>query len=665
VKLAEFIVRLTVELQMKKIFFIITILLIYSIFGFNSTLQGKTIFLDCEKSYPLGMQIDILEDPGSSLTIDQVQKKKNSTKFYQSNSLVPSFGFTDSTYWVRFSVKNQCSEKKWLLELSYALMDNITLYRPSSNIEKNFKEQKAGYSILFKQRDIKHRFFVFKLDLPLNKKSTFYMRFKNTDRMIIPLTLWDEDHFHQKDHTEQYILGIYYGIIIVMLLYNLFLFITIRDKTYLYYVLYIASFLFWQLTQNGFAYEYFWPENLSRFNHYIPFSIITTSVFVIIFTANFLNTKVNTPFLHRMITISYRALIISSPLFIIMPYDISIQILIIIALAGQVIMIVAGIKCLMKGYRPAAFYLIAWSTFIGGGAIYILMVMSIIPTNTVTTYAIQAGSAIEVILLSLGLGDRINILKREKDEAQAASIMLEHELEVARKIQFATIPKELPLLDGCTIATAYIPMQSVGGDFYDIHVVDDLHLGLLVTDVSGHGIPAALIASMVKISFQLQKHNIDNPTALITEMNNVLTGNIENQFLTAGYIFIDMKKMKLLHSSAGHVPLAIYNKNKNDVIEYKPKGCAIGWNHDYLFDTVEIDIEPGDRIILYTDGIIEARNENDIMYGDNKFFNSIKNGAHLETKKFIEYILSDVQKWSGTIESFEDDLTIVTIDIKQ
>lgn len=640
--------------------FIHVVLMVIAVSGWAN---AAPLVLDCGDSYPLGKNLEVLVDHSRLLTVDDVRSGEASRRFAKSDSSILYYGFTDAAIWVRFTVSPACANETWLLEVGYPLMDHISFFVPGAG--GSLIEKKSGYRLPFSSREIPHRHFLFRLPHQQSATSTFFLRFTNEDRMEIPLTIWKESAFRRHEHTDQYVLGIYYGIVLVMILYNLFLFISIRDRSYLYYVLYIAAFVAWQLVQNGFAFEYAWTRGVAGTNCIVSVINFTLIMTVSHFVQSYLNTASFSPRLHRIIDV-LKVISLGIPVMIpFASYAATIQFSVGIIIIGILIVLAAGVRGVMQGYRPALFFLIAWSAFLVGSLVYSLKVLGFLPVTPLTTYAIQAGSAIEVILLSLGLGDRINLLMRETERAKARASVLAQELDMARKIQLATIPKELPVLGRFSIAARFIPMESVGGDFYDLYVHDADRLSVLVTDVSGHGIPAALIASMVKIVFDSQKRNCEDPARFIVDMNRALAENIENQYLTACFATIDARLGTLRLASAGHLPVLVVRKNEGRISEYKPKGGIIGLNMDVTSETEEVPIAPGDRIIIHTDGLTEVINERREMFDAGPFRDIILRERSNEAGAFADALLDAVRSWGGHRQHFEDDLTLVVIDIRE
>ncbi len=253
-------------------------------------------------------------------------------------------------------------------------------------------------------------------------------------------------------------------------------------------------------------------------------------------------------------------------------------------------------------------------------------------------------------------------LKKTVDENKKLT-SIKQEIELARKIHFSTIPEKLPQLPGLDIVVKYIPMQVIGGDFYDFHKIDENRIGAFISDISGHGIPAAIVASMVKIAFSMLKDVADQPGQLMKEMNRILTGHIENSFVTAGYAVIDRETMKLHYIRSGHEPLLLYRKKTNTIEEITPAGRLIGYSWADNYEMHKSDIEPGDRIIMYTDGFIEVYNKEREIMNTNFLKNAIIRGRELSAADLTDSLTGLLRRWRGLDEEFEDDVTIVVIDI--
>ncbi len=234
---------------------------------------------------------------------------------------------------------------------------------------------------------------------------------------------------------------------------------------------------------------------------------------------------------------------------------------------------------------------------------------------------------------------------------------IQNELEVARRIQLSILPTELPKSAHFQIASRSMPMTSVAGDFYDYIVVDDHQAGLLIADVSGHGVPAALIASMVKLAASAQRNIADDPARFLTGMNAALYGNTQSQFVTAAYVHLNAKSGELRYSAAGHPPMLLLRNGAATKIE--ENGLMLAAFDFASYANAVHKLESGDRLLLYTDGIIEAANASGDFFGHDALCDLLKTTAKLSSSAAVDSIMSSIRAWSA---KQDDDLTVVVCD---
>jgi len=234
---------------------------------------------------------------------------------------------------------------------------------------------------------------------------------------------------------------------------------------------------------------------------------------------------------------------------------------------------------------------------------------------------------------------------------------IQKELEVARRIQLSILPAEFPNSTHFRVAARYVPMTSVAGDFYDYIVADDHQAGLLIADVSGHGVPAALIASMVKLAAASQRPIAADPSRLLSGMNSALFGNTQEQFVTAAYVHLNAESRELRYSAAGHPPMLLLRKS--EIIEVKENGLMLASFDFAVYSTATRRLEPGDRILLYTDGIVEASNASGDFLGHAALCELLRKTAGFSSSEAADSIMSSVQQWAA---KQEDDLTVLVCD---
>jgi phosphoserine phosphatase RsbU/P len=209
-------------------------------------------------------------------------------------------------------------------------------------------------------------------------------------------------------------------------------------------------------------------------------------------------------------------------------------------------------------------------------------------------------------------------------------------------------------------------MSSVAGDFYDFIVLDDKHIGILVADVSGHGMPAALIASMLKIALSMQVDHADRPAELLHGMNQALCGKFQQQFVTAAYAFFDMVKSTVTYAGAGHPPFLLWNTSSADVRAIEQNGLFLGRFDFATYLSLEVPLAPGDWGLLYTDGIPETTNAATMEFGAERFRQFLASQRCTLADELVEQLLVELSLWSARTkgEDLDDDITMVAIHVK-
>jgi sigma-B regulation protein RsbU (phosphoserine phosphatase) len=261
-----------------------------------------------------------------------------------------------------------------------------------------------------------------------------------------------------------------------------------------------------------------------------------------------------------------------------------------------------------------------------------------------------------ILVCCLGYVSAYRFFVNEKNLATIA-----HEMEMAHQIQMSILPSTMPGLPGLAIRAQYVPMASVGGDFYDFVVLDKRRLGLFIADVSGHGIPAALIASMLKVALSSQKSRASQPELVLSGINQIFCGELQEEFVTASYAFLDLEKRTIRFSGAGHPYPYLWRGSRKELTTLEKNGLPLGQFPDEEYETGEMELRPGDRLFFYTDGIVEARNSDGELFGYDRLAAYIKESGPLPADQFIQTFLERLTHWSKKKEQ-ADDLTLIVAD---
>ena len=234
---------------------------------------------------------------------------------------------------------------------------------------------------------------------------------------------------------------------------------------------------------------------------------------------------------------------------------------------------------------------------------------------------------------------------------------IQRELEVARRIQLSILPAEFPHSEHFKVAARNVPMTAVAGDFYDFIVADGKQAGLLIADVSGHGVPAALIASMVKLAATSQRAKATDPSSFLSGMNSALLGNTQNQFVTAAYVHLDSESQELRYSAAGHPPMLLLRQGR--LREIEENGLMLAVFDFAKYSNAAHRLEQGDRLLLYTDGIVEAMDASGKFFGQDSLSDLLRQTSRLPPSEAADRIIASVGQWST---SQDDDLTVLVCD---
>lgn len=332
-----------------------------------------------------------------------------------------NFGISEDSYWVRFTLNDQTtSQKEWYLETLYPAIDLYTLYLPDG--KGGYIHKTAGDSVPFDEWDIAFFHPTFNLGISLPTNMPIYMNVRTAAVVNISLVLQDSKSFIEHVAALKFGLAFYYGILISLIIYNFFLYLNLRDKNYLLYVIFIMTHVIAQFTYNGLGFQYLWPSGNWIANFSYGFFLTLFYIPLVLFSQSFLNFKKYLPKINVFLNIlvAYYTLILCLTPFI--EHKITTMLTVSISVVTLICIYISALQIYFKGFRPARFFLLGWTIYLLGVFTVLLKMLGIFPHNYITEYSVQFGSAIEGLLLSLALADRISILKKEKEIAQIVAL---------------------------------------------------------------------------------------------------------------------------------------------------------------------------------------------------------------------------------------------------
>jgi sigma-B regulation protein RsbU (phosphoserine phosphatase) len=240
-------------------------------------------------------------------------------------------------------------------------------------------------------------------------------------------------------------------------------------------------------------------------------------------------------------------------------------------------------------------------------------------------------------------------------------LSIENELSIAREMQASILPSDNPELKNLRVAALYRPMTDIAGDFYDFIPVDPNRTGFLVADVTGHGVPAALVSSMIKVAMQSVMPSAHDPQEVLRELNRILCAQLRTRLVSAAYLWLDTENRIALYSAAGHPPLVLWRAGQFERIE--SNGMLLGVFPDADYPLHRMPIRSGDRLLLYTDGVSEPENANRDSFGDHKLEQVVRDNQARPPAELLNQILSAIHNWQPPSTPQHDDITMVAIDV--
>ncbi len=400
---------------MKTIFYLVVFAV--ALFTQGSAKGQSFVYTNANEVNIVGKQVGVYEDPTNTKTFEAI---RSANQFKPSEKEVPNFGITSSTYWLKIDLGNQTTDPKLLLMLSYPQLDEVDLYSPDST--GTYRVMKSGEHISLSNRSYYNQNLIFALDIPYGQQKTYYLRIKSSEQILVPLSVGATSPVFNVINHQDNLTSIYFGIILVMIFYNIFVYLSVKDRSYLYYVFYILFVGLTQIGFQGYGYRYFWPNMPALANNSVILFPAITGIMAIEFFKKFLYADKAPKRVNLVLNLLNIFYVVNCILSVAGLHQLSQQLLQPNAMIASLIIMGLSIHAIRKGSRPAIFFLVAWVTFLAGIIIFIMKDVGVLPYNNFTNYILQIGSAIEVVVLSFALADKINIYRKEKEISQAATL---------------------------------------------------------------------------------------------------------------------------------------------------------------------------------------------------------------------------------------------------
>jgi two-component system, sensor histidine kinase LadS len=375
----------------------------------------------------------VLEDPGRSMTLESILNPAAAQSFVPYEAAGVSGSLSKSAYWIQFQVENtEGVMKQMILELEKPHLNYVSFYELDEE-GKLLREMQAGRAAPFEERAIKHRNFIFPLTLPSDAVRQIYVRVQTDSYVQVPLILWEDGSFAGKEQHGNLALGLFYGVMLVMAAFNFFLYLMIKERAYLYYVMLLVSFTLLQSVWDGLAYQYLWPgypgwEAVSN-----PVILTAVSASALLFTHSFLSVSRYSKRVGAVNRVAVGVLFAAVPAMLFLDPSVSTRSATYLVGAGM-LLCVASVCAVRFRTRYAYYYCISWLLLLAGSLLNLLAAYKALPLNAVTLYAPRIGMAAEAVLLALALADRYNGMKKAKQLEEKLGSMLKDLHDVTKKL---------------------------------------------------------------------------------------------------------------------------------------------------------------------------------------------------------------------------------------
>ena len=693
-------------------FQLLRLLLIYIVFCQTSRAQNNFVNLsDSANEYDVYKQLYTFEDINGTVNFEDVLDSNSSIPFQiNSEALAPNLGFTKSNFWFKLKLKNSSNAKSLILEFPYPFFNKLVLYIPDSS--GKYLNKTVGDHLPFMHREILHKNFLFQINFNSNEQKIIYAHlYCNGEATSFPIRIVNSLKLAENNYVEQLTLGFYYGILVFAILLSLFLGASLKEKINYKYFLYIISIGLFQLSLDGLAFQYIWPNNVWLANHIIPIAGSFAIFFLIKFTQDLLFTKKYTPKLSAILNlvaaidvVLFLVSLLENPF-----YAFSLKALNLIGLVANILILITSIIIYRNGYRPARYFLIAFTLLILGSLTALMKNFGFLPRVFITEYGIQIGSGVEIIFLSFALSERVKVLKDEKQEAQnqlflqlqennRMQINLNIELEqkviertieiqeqnkviseknkditdsinYAKRIQEAMLSKaEAKSLNGNNHFILFKPRDIVSGDFY-WYTEQKNKLIIAAVDCTGHGVPGSLMSMIGSTLLSKVVNDLEETkparilelldVSILDALKQKIDYNANNDGMDMAICAIDYE-MKTIEYAGAQRPL--YFVRNNELISYKPSSFSIGGylaGAKKVFTSEIIPFQTNDMVYLFSDGYADqfggSQNKKFMTKNMKQLLAEVSNlDVEIQKQKIEEAF----ESWKGNNVQIDDVLVI-------
>lgn len=670
--------------------------------------QEAVILIDSVQDIPVAERhIAIFKDTSAKLSIADIAYEPYASRFEVNEEKYPANKDKKTAYWIRFVVDDQTKrDYKWVIEVVDPHTSDLGFYE--QNEDGIYVAQNTGWRRNFDTRGYSHKNFVFDLHTKRGKKKVFYLRVESNVTIGFFFKIRSNKYFSYYSTNEYYLLGMYYGIIAIMALYNLLIFFSIKEKVYIYYVLYVVSCALLSLMEDGTGFQYLWPD-APVISAIATFSgRLLLLGFFVLYSQSFLNLPKLHPKFNYIIIVSVVMYFIYFIIEQVTGYkDLNDYFFVI----PFILIFISSFVVWKRGYRPARFFILGFSMVLVSIFIMILRDQGLVQNNLqnafvdkLIVYALNIGLVFEIVILSFALADRIKYMKIDRERAQRRIIAqlqvneklkdkVNRELEnkvqertqelneknkaiidsinYAKRIQEAVLPKK-SVMDYALKEhfVLYMPKDIVSGDFYWVEMSGNKVLFAAV-DCTGHGVPGAFMSihGYNTLNSAVNELKLHRPGEILDAVNERIKETIKqnpdeynDQYgLDLAFCSLD-RDQGILEYAGAFNPMYIvrFGKLKEVKADRFPIGHYYGEAHQEAhFRNNRIEVQPGDQIYIFSDGYADQFGGKDKKkFLKENFKSLILEVSSLPMDQQRDKLTETIFEWKGKLEQIDDILVM-------
>ncbi len=643
--------------------------------------------------------VDFFEDTSTKMGITEILQL-NSNKFVTSTAQDLMNDNISSSYWLKFTIKNNCTyNRPFNVEMFDFDINQVSLYIPVHG--GGYREERAGFDYKFNTRHVHHKNLSFNLPISEGETATFYMRFYSTEKNVLEPIVRSYNQTLKYGLTEYILFGVFYGLLLLMIFYNLLYFIILKKAHYIFYVFYATGILLYLMSQNGTGFQFLWA-NYPQINPYIgDISLFVGIVSMLLFTISFLELKTKNRSIYTLVIVALILRIATFPIQLACTDNYSWLIIDVIAVQ---ISLFSGFTLYKQGFVSAKWFLMAFLILDVCFLVTTLEILGWIHSGIHTVYSLNFGIILQFVFLSISIAESVKDTYKQMTEAQASLIKLKEDanknlerkviertkelrkqkdiieeknqqimasVRYAKNIQNAVLPDTIQMSGiGKNFFVLNLPRDIVSGDFYWVHMLNEDKYIVTAVDCTGHGIPGAFMSLIgINLLNRIVSEGIHLPNEILSKLHQSIQ-EVLKQKETKNADGMDMaiclvdKKEKLIHYSGAKNPLIYIQDNK--ITKIKASRNGIGGteqpeNIDFELHTLDYK-QKAIQFYLFSDGYVDQFGGGfGKKFYTRNFMKLLHENQNLSMKEQYNTLLTTINNWMGTDHFQVDDILVLGI----